>query len=402
MLVCIPFLHLQPTTDSTCQLCPAGSYTDAEGQSQCKPCQPGEYQDRAGQSGCLKCGPLTTSQQGATHCTSSGTLEYTPEGGGSANGNSSASMKFNLAPLIREDNNLWGPLPLDPDSGGRARTLQVGLLTTGHALFANGSHVGQPQFSVEVREMHVSRGETLCTGPSGYACAEVRNGGRVPAITFRPFVSSMGDNSVAIDITYSEGDPCPDDPKVKMSTRVSLYCALEAGEGAPYAERQSLTNNTCTYDVVWNTVYACPLCSQADYTEIRAATCDDDGSREITFVRNRPCSGGLALPAPTRENCTFILYDTGEEARAEAASNRQKAVYFGIGGAVFFVLCLALVGLWVRSHKHGARVEAELKNMKAEFGDSLLRAANDSGAQHDEEVLLARIDDIQVEDVEDE
>ena len=58
-----------------------------------------------------------------------------------------------------------------------------------------------------------------------------------------------------INLTYSNGEPCPTNSKQKSVTHMTFLCDAKASVSSP---PQYDTDDSCTHNFRWRTKYACP------------------------------------------------------------------------------------------------------------------------------------------------
>jgi hypothetical protein len=77
---------------------------------------------------------------------------------------------------------------------------------------------------------------------------------------------------------------------------IVFRCDPEAGLGHPDVPHghTDIEFETCEYEFVWTTVYACPLCSENDYTAI-VGQCDVGSSTQpVSYAWKVTCCGAVS------------------------------------------------------------------------------------------------------------
>ena len=189
---------------------------------------------------------------------------------------------------------------------------------------------------------------------------------------------------------YTGGDTTRDCPG-GMSTRVTLRCDAFAGHGAPrYA---ALKREECVHAFLWQSSYACPLCSEDDYHEV-VEECRPEGQRKKSWTWNvgGMCRDGVELPAPVMEPCEYV--DVGkidemiadsvaetnrtlqaqieqhrqEAADAAALADRNKYIVIGCLGGILLLVIVAFV-LYRKNrnlkHKYSQLTQKSFGNLPA-------------------------------------
>lgn len=106
--------------------------------------------------------------------------------------------------------------------------------------------------------------------------------------------------------------------------RISFECA-DVGVGAPrpFSLWRGVETETCLYEWLWESIYACPACVKEDFVSQRGVCRPDTNTREIKFVTDGiVCQGGYGsvtggAPQALTEPCTVISEDAAPASGTE-------------------------------------------------------------------------------------
>ena len=104
----------------------------------------------------------------------------------------------------------------------------------------------------------------------------------------------------------------------ERSTNITLVCSPGRGTGAPAAPaNRTVEGPACHNELVWESEYACPLCTAADDAFVYGECRNNSRSRSFYWLHNpRRCHGGVELPPDDTvpANCTSrTLCDPGHD-----------------------------------------------------------------------------------------
>jgi hypothetical protein len=302
------------SVSSICRPCQPGFYSDEAGLPSCTPCSDGYFASAAGSTACLECGHGTTSSSAADSCNISPShCRYSVKEG----------IAYDLGGLARIGGPMWGPVN-DPNNSmsyfinmctkDTSNTTCMGRDGAGMQVFA----CQEATISDEFHENYlaVSLGEVMAFYPLEQA---PRSG---------------------LVVSFQGGTRCSNGES--RSLNVTMLCDRSAGHGEPALFPGSAVEyEKCRYRLLWRTQFACPLCTAEDMQAI-PGECSLTGKRPVNMAWREPrvCHGGAPLPPVQLEDCVAVVLDKTKVAVIVLASS-----------AVFLLLCLALVFLYVRNRK---------------------------------------------------
>ncbi|GJP47668.1 hypothetical protein CLOM_g6844 [Closterium sp. NIES-68] len=135
-----------------------------------------------------------------------------------------------------------------------------------------------------------------------------------------------------------KGDGCPQ-TQLPRQTNITFICDPAAGHGQPeqwtaggrmaafdphlgypeWAQRegpvQAVEAAPCEFNLVWYSLFACPLCSEQDIVKVEAAGCNDNKRTTYKYRHPRVCQPNPMTPLPDDvmcEPCTANDYDRFE------------------------------------------------------------------------------------------
>ena len=239
--------------NSVCELCPAGTSNSEEGSTGCAICDENSYSPIDGSTECILCGDGTFANEDRTDCISDCifTLQDTT---------------YDLSGL----QTTHGPFPLDDESG----------------------------IWMNICEKRTSR--SFCLDPYGesistYMCeVDLRGNGIDIGNHLSVDLTKVDDDKDAVRLSYSvEGDD-----ENNCSSTVTIVCSPDA----PYTNPYLLDNPTdCNIHLRWDSTHGCPVCNEEIDYEIQDSECED-GVRTINTVRISNCDGPAILTSTT-ESC---------------------------------------------------------------------------------------------------
>lgn len=305
--------------------CPPGTYSQG-GNSSCIKCPLNTFNDnyKQGEWGCLSCGSGTTSLEGSTECSIGEVLmpssfcTFTPpitEGQGNE-----TFLLFDLSPLSRlHAGSMFGPIYEDPTSATRDSG------PTYFVSICNRDLTNQTCFDFSGRPLNTS----ACRVNSHGALES----GKKPAHALgnRISLSSMRELDERLErrgfVMTMAGDKCPFTETDRM-TNITFICDPDAGYGMPEAWTDQgklaafnpdLTypdyilrtgkiipvgnDKTCTYDMVWYSLYACPMCMYTDYEMLPVSNCVDNKFFTYKYKQPQLCQPNPQMPLPADIEC---------------------------------------------------------------------------------------------------
>jgi hypothetical protein len=141
-------------------------------------------------------------------------------------------------------------------------------------------------------------------------------------------------------VSFQGGSRCSNGQS--RSLNITMLCDRSAGRGEPALYPGSAVEyEKCRYHLLWRSQFACPLCTEEDMKAI-PGECSITGKRPVNMAWNEPkvCHGGEKLPPVQLEDCVAVVLDKTKVAIIVLASS-----------AVFLLLCLALIFLYIRNRK---------------------------------------------------
>ena len=279
---------------ASCQACAAGQYVTADA-PYCKltppgtfsnplatsptPCPANTYAEIPGSPSCSACGVGTTSPQGASWCDDSCTWRL------------NADISYDLKPLSRVGGDMYGPI-VDPMS---RRNYYINVCTREHTNFTC--------FDDDNRAISTQS----CMADGWGFGLDV---GRVTNFYPHPTNPDMGVTIVYTNATSDVSIPCrmllpgtSTRVTVPRSTNITFNCDPLAGFGSPEFTQDG--SNMCTYNFVWNSLFACPACDDSDWSYYYSECVGGRQYKTYQWKDNpRKCHGGLPLPAPEERSCS--------------------------------------------------------------------------------------------------
>mmetsp|Transcript_25651 Transcript_25651/g.36034 ORF Transcript_25651/g.36034 Transcript_25651/m.36034 type:complete len:723 (+) Transcript_25651:706-2874(+) len=270
---------------ASCQACPAGTYSQPK-ESQCSLCNIGEssnmektqctsclmnyFADVEGTPECMACGTPTWSSSNRSSC------EYNCSFVMMENPATNTSRTYNLSPI------------------GQFNVTYLGNFSEGteYRFFGN-----------------LCEWNPLCAYSDGninaYVCQKnfslVTNLGKVVSFKEINYTSSANLSLPALLYNFTLGDT---KNGKECSTTLTLFCDPSSSTTSPSVSSSFSTAylSFCSFELLWATKYACPLCTANDYG---ASYSDCTGeSQTVTFYQlNSYCYGGVPLPTAFNQAC---------------------------------------------------------------------------------------------------
>ena len=306
--------YYSDTVSSVCVPCQPGYYSASSGLATCTACDVGFFASGLGSTGCQQCGHGTTSEAGASSCNVSASQ---------CRFNVNSNVAYDLSGLARVGGPMWGPVN-DPNN---SMSYFINLCTQ------DGSN-------------------TTCEGRDGagiqtFACQQAtvsdefhENYLAVSLGSVMGFYPLETDPRSGLVVSFEGGTPCSNGNL--RSLNITMLCDRSAGPGEPTLYPGSAVEfDKCRYHLLWLSEFACPMCSEEDMVAI-PGECSITGKRPISMAWSEPkrCYGGQRLPGVRFEDCVAVVLDKTKVAIIVLASS-----------AVFLLLCLALVFLYLRNRK---------------------------------------------------
>ncbi|KAI9913398.1 hypothetical protein PsorP6_005203 [Peronosclerospora sorghi] len=326
------FEPTKPNDDEPgCRLCPAGTFSkrdDSSGVVACAKCPANTYSKQGG-STCTPCGTNTYSSAGAVTCaapqaltlnasSSSGLEEPTSSSDAVSTALDGLQVTYNLSLL---ESLIWGNESwlLADTVYGNATSLQsttpvetamafqadsenywfAGLFrplgtswrqqvpgqivdeevdtSTELAYVVFASMTNPREAGRFFQQNTVIYGNVMCSAPPQW---KLVNGGRHMEIL--PLESGAG-----VKVSLTDGSPCVGDKT--MSTTFHFECDLTSGTTTKPASATLDDDDKCSWNIVWKTAYACPICDDDYFHELRS-TCNG-GEQLVSYARKLACYG---------------------------------------------------------------------------------------------------------------
>ncbi|KAL3666927.1 hypothetical protein V7S43_007874 [Phytophthora oleae] len=172
-------------------------------------------------------------------------------------------------------------------------------------------------------------GNVMCSAPAQW---RLINGGSHMDIL--PLESGAG-----VKVSFTNGSPCVNGKT--MSTTFNFECDLNSGTTNKPASA-SQDDDKCNWDIVWKTAYACPVCDDDYFNELRS-TCNG-GEQLVSYARKLACYGGSESESTdTISTCTesAVVLDT----------KALYSVYVAIV-VIGFVVLLLMMGILIIHRKY--------------------------------------------------
>jgi len=247
-----------------CEPCPSGK-TNSSDNTQCDDCPENTYNNAEG-SACLSCGTNVHSDPGSQACDT--TCRFSP----------AENVTFDLSGLQKDT--MYGPIY---DSAQYAYYINLcsRFNSTRSGTAPCKDFYDDPIEGFACMLYHDCPDDRLC---SDYNLGT--------NIDIYPLEGNKGFN-----LTYTGGDyGCGGFNRV---TTVTMMCNPAAGTGVPGAwpNHSKIEGPDCHYNILWESVYGCPLCTEDDYTFVYGE-CKNGFRRMMYQWRTNPraCHDGVQLP----------------------------------------------------------------------------------------------------------
>ncbi|KUF81333.1 hypothetical protein AM587_10016526 [Phytophthora nicotianae] len=379
-------VNLDDDSQMSCRICPAGTFAeagDSTGIVACAECPANTY-SKEGASQCTPCGENTYSSPGAVACAAPQALTLNASASSeSVMLSSSASsdavssalsglqVTYNLSLL---EALVWGNESwiLDDTVYGNSTSLQsIKPVESSMAFQADGQNywfaglfrplgsgwleqvpgqivdqevdttkeVAHVVFATMVNPREAGRyfqqnsgvyGNVMCSAPSQW---KLVNGGSHMDIL--PLESGAG-----VKVSFTNGSPCVNGKT--MSTTFNFECDLNSGTTSKPASASQDDDDKCNWNIVWKTAYACPVCDDDYFNELRS-TCNG-GEQLVSYARKLACYGGSESESTeTISTCTesAVVLDT----------KALYSVYVAIV-VIGFVVLLLMMGILIIHRKY--------------------------------------------------
>ncbi|KAE9355330.1 hypothetical protein PF008_g4124 [Phytophthora fragariae] len=172
-------------------------------------------------------------------------------------------------------------------------------------------------------------GNVMCSAPSQWSLV---NGGSHMEIL--PLESGAG-----VKVSFTNGSPCVNGKT--FSTTFNFECDLNSGTTSKPASA-SQDDDKCNWDIVWKTAYACPVCDDDYFNELRS-TCNG-GEQLVSYARKLACYGG------TQSESTDSI-STCTESAVVLDTKALYSVYVAIV-VIGFVVLLLMMGILIIHRKY--------------------------------------------------
>ncbi|RLN37478.1 hypothetical protein BBJ28_00024720, partial [Nothophytophthora sp. Chile5] len=360
-----------------CRICPAGTFAqagDATGVIACSAC-PANTHSKAGATECTPCGANTFSSAGAVSCAAPQalTLNATSSSGTSSSSSTSTStsvvssaldglqVTYNLSLLealvwgneswILDDTvygnstslqstepveateafqangeNYWFTGLFRPLGGGWADQVPGQIVdqevdTTTDLPYVLMATMVNPREAGNFFQQNTGRyGEVMCSAPAQWS---IKSGGSHMDIL--PLEWGAG-----VKVVFSSGSPCANGKT--MSTTFNFECDLNSGTTSqPTSAVQD--DDKCNWNIDWKTAYACPVCDDDYFNELRSAC--SGGEQDVSYASKLACYGG------TQPDSTQSI-STCSESAVVLDTRTLYSVYVAIVVVGFVVLLLLM------------------------------------------------------------
>ncbi|CAL8323021.1 unnamed protein product [Lota lota] len=311
-------------TGSSCVPCPAGFYID-QGTNRCRECPPGTHlagRHTYGQEACVACGPASRSDKEHSLCYSDCSFSMTAN---------NRSLTFDLSALSAMASLTIGPsftskgtkylhlfnLSLCGHEGKRAAVCSDNVTD----LSTKEDQGDQAQFVNSVNSF-ICQSTIIPADGRGFRTALSSQSISLADTFLGATVDSVlgGVNAEPQRFPKRSGD-VPDIHFFYRSSQATASCdqgrssviTVRCNPGKPEQGELSVpsscpagTCDGCTFHFLWESVSACPLCTQDDFHKIEGAC--KRGLQVTLYVWNEPklCSQGATLPARSSAPCEAI------------------------------------------------------------------------------------------------
>jgi hypothetical protein len=259
-----------------CQLTPPGTYSGDKAVSPSL-CPANTFSEFSGSKVCLPCGAGTSAPRGSSWCDESCTYRLNDD------------INYDLKPLSRVGGDMYGPV-VDPLS---RRNFYLNICTREHT---NVTCFNDDNLALST--------QSCLTDAWGFGL----DLGRVTNFYPHPSNPEMGVTIVYANSTADVQYPCRiNTPQgrvtVPRTTNITFNCDPMAGFGSPEFVQEGST--ICTFNFVWNSLFACSACDSTDWNYYYSDCVNGKQYKTYQWKENpRKCHGGLPLPAPEERACS--------------------------------------------------------------------------------------------------
>ena len=299
-------------SSSFCSLCPAGTYST---NGTCNLCPANTFSRNNGSTNCTSCLPGTFSSPGSAICSTNCT--WFPFAGITNASDREKMLQYDLSALD-QDGTMFGPVY---DNSGYYYYFSVCGLNRDN------------------RTCHDIEGNAI----NSYSCQVTPNDvginlGDLFGFYAQPQVAP--DQGLVLSITGGSDEGCTGTPR---TVNITFICDPRKGEGYPKPPATGVIENTtdpCKYNLVWESLYACPVCSARDYT-FDLGPCVA-GMQEKTYKwvespREKRCHDGVDLPPTQSIPCGNLNCPPGQwQPPGEQACVNVDPGYFSLGEANYY------------------------------------------------------------------
>ncbi|XP_068712559.1 endosome/lysosome-associated apoptosis and autophagy regulator family member 2-like isoform X1 [Montipora foliosa] len=377
-----------PVTSSEkgCINCPKGNYIDTQ-RHKCVPCPKGTYLNTSnpyGRTACIKCGPALTSEEGSTVCHSNCSFSSKKH-----------NRKFDLSAL--NGAHTVTSAPSFTSRGFRYYHLfNVSLCGQTHRDAFCHSNISLSSGKSEVFNLTspVCR-MTVIPDPHVITTQAMSLGEHLLGV-----YEDIDDNSTDKRSVFAdEGGPvtntsnfflfkfhgrsftqaCPNG----RSVWVTLLCDsfVEKGELNLPSKCPDGTCDGCRFEMLMRTKYACPVCSELDYTKVESSCVG--GNKTTTYVWNEPklCRDGVKKPDPMVTECSILEQSIG-------AAMKNFKIGIAVIAALLVLMICTMFGLWYKNRKLTYKYHRLVQNSSDKPGElpAVERCVVDEDEEDDEEV----------------
>jgi len=303
-----------------CTACPPGKFSLFPGMSVCTLCMAGQYAPVWASDSCRKCGHGTFSGIGAATCdVSSEHCQYKVDD----------STVYDLHKLAKVNEPMYGPI----DDTNHSVKYFLNLCGQTHTNTSCLGRDGEPILGLACQQ------STQVDSISGQSFA-------VGLGDTMAFYELPGDKHKGLMVSIQGGGRCSNNQERTLN--ITMHCDMSAGAGYPELPASGIVEaHKCAYEMVWNTQYACPMCTARDMRTITgecevSLTSSSAGQRavETIWVEPRKCTGGEGLPALKYEACEAVKLDKA-----------KIALIAAVATLAFALLLSGLVCMYLRNRK---------------------------------------------------
>ncbi|XP_012558711.1 endosome/lysosome-associated apoptosis and autophagy regulator family member 2 [Hydra vulgaris] len=240
---------------STCEKCPNGTFS-RKGSTKCTPCPLGTFASEVGSESCIMCGNGTTSNARRDDCEFNGCI-FSPE----------KDLNFDLSPLISDG----GPMYEVKTYRTNSYLTQLFYINICSKKHDNTSCAVNSVETDPITNTNFPTQKLLKTMACKRYYFDKMNSYSIGEVL--SFEALEGEKKRSgLKITLTGGQSCWNKWRryISPQTTILMICDLEAGENRPEPLNNftAIDDRNCIYEFMWKTLYACPLCTQDDYSEV--------------------------------------------------------------------------------------------------------------------------------------